>query len=168
MSGAGLPRRQQASLQSSDGVQAHQRTDRADDARQHARERRAVARRAMMSPGSLAAKPRARSFPRGHSPRLSVSPGCFAENKDARLPQTLPDALRDLSPLSPGAAPRPAQRMAHRPPVMQANTDHQARPLRPGARKSALIRTCWCAESPSAPAARHRRGCRASPPALSA
>jgi hypothetical protein len=43
--------------------------------------------------------------------RLSI----LAENKDARLPQTLPDALRDLSALPPGVAARPAQCMAHCP-----------------------------------------------------
>jgi hypothetical protein len=36
---------------------------------------------AVTSPGSLAAKPRARSFGREHSPRLSVSRAPLAENK---------------------------------------------------------------------------------------
>jgi bifunctional non-homologous end joining protein LigD len=39
----------------------------------------------------------------------------LAEDKDARLPQTLPDALRDLSPLPPGIAASRAQCMAHCP-----------------------------------------------------
>ena len=39
----------------------------------------------------------------------------LAEDEDAPLPQTLPDALRDLSPLPPGVAARLAQCMAHRP-----------------------------------------------------
>jgi hypothetical protein len=39
---------------------------------------------------------------------LKRFPGVLAENKDARLPQTLPDALRDLSPLPLGAVSRPA------------------------------------------------------------
>jgi hypothetical protein len=53
---------------------------------------------------------------RNSAPRFSVPRSRSApENGDARLPQTLPDALRDLSPLPPGAAARPAQCMAHRP-----------------------------------------------------
>jgi hypothetical protein len=40
-----LPQRQQAGLHLPDRSQAHQRTDRADDARQHVGERRSLARR---------------------------------------------------------------------------------------------------------------------------
>jgi hypothetical protein len=39
---------------------------------------------------------------------LKRFPGVLAENRDARLPQTLPDALRDLSPLPLGAVSCPA------------------------------------------------------------
>jgi hypothetical protein len=56
----GLPRRRRGGLQLPDGSQAHQRTDRADDARQHAGERRAVARRdvlAVSPPGDLEHRP---------------------------------------------------------------------------------------------------------------
>jgi hypothetical protein len=45
-----LPRRQQSVLQSPDGSQAPPRTDRTHDAGQHARQRRAVARRVMLAP----------------------------------------------------------------------------------------------------------------------
>jgi hypothetical protein len=54
----------------------------------------------------------------------------LAENKDARLPQTLPDALRDLSPLSLGVAARPSQCMAHCP---------RLSPGREAPRRAALI-----------------------------
>jgi len=78
---------------------------------------------------------------RNAAPRSRVSRSRSApENGDARLPQTLPDALRDLSPLPAGAAPRPAQCMAHRPRLTRTKTqtnqqfirsaavDQQARP----------------------------------------
>jgi hypothetical protein len=54
-------------------------------------------------------KPGAELGPRSSVSGLSRHP----ENEDA-LPQRPSDALRDLSPLPPGAAPRPAQCMAHR------------------------------------------------------
>jgi hypothetical protein len=44
----------------------------------------------------------------GTQPPLRRFPGVSRGEQDARLPQTLPDALRDLSPLPLGAVSRPA------------------------------------------------------------
>jgi hypothetical protein len=73
-----------------------------------------IARRLVLASSfaiGLRSGPSCEGLSRVSTSRLSI----LAENKDARLPQTLPDALRDLSALPPGVAARSAQCMAHCP-----------------------------------------------------
>ena len=93
-----------------------------------------------------------------HTSRLSVSQVSLAEDKDARLPQTLPDEIWDLSPLPPGAAARPAQCMALCPRLTYQAQGRRREDHAGGASQAEDHGDLWMAELSCATTASEHRG----------